>query len=754
MAESENKNTCLKKTTQKTLFGMVQGCPPVKKPKTESERKQEYEKKRPDRHFETNWADARRHPWVFQAWGSKDNLGKPDFSNKAISPTTPMWCKYCIAPDAVISKPISPFVAGGCTNFRVGNLSVHEKTSVHVRNAAIYNREKQNESLAAQLLTSLSTVQLEELRPLFRNAHAVAKKDCSLCDFMWLNALDQVKNVKCSLHYQNEKACAEFLSAIASIEFDKFKRLVTCSKFLGIVSDGSTDVSIQEAEILYGRVCHKGVLKTHFLGIKNVYRGNAEEIHQAIIEVLDRTLSDEHDCETSKPLWKSKLVAFGSDGASVMTGSENGVARRMADTVGHSIEAIHCCGHRLELSFKQAVKSMALWDTAQTALSELFTFYHKSPLRRSQLKQVFHRLNKSARMPTRIGGTRWLPHILLALDNLFFSYDVIIAHLEETSKADTSRDKANDKARNLLAHLTNKGILLMLSFMHDIVETLSKFSLALQSADATIATTAQQLQFAIVQLEKYKTEDGLRFSKEKEKLSRTTGDSLSSVGLPKTRSGSLQFTDNLRQDFCNKAISSLKQKFECDRALLDGAYMLDLSSWPLPDQLMLGSENFTFGDETVKSLIFAYEDLLSVSGVKVEAILPEFTSLKLSLNTANVKVQNMSLSQLNERYAKFEIFLSLLDLLGTFPATSVDAERGFSHVKRIKTDIRNRLNDKSLSDILCVKLHSDNIGNFDPDQSIMTWNGVKERRVRRELNVFKDLNCIKNSDTSSSSDSD
>lgn len=46
----------------------------------------------------------------------------------------------------------------------------------------------------------------------------------------------------------------------------------------------------------------------------------------------------------------------------------------------------------------------------------------------------FNTLGISQRIPTRIGGTRWLPHTRLALKNILHGYDAIVQHLQQVNK--------------------------------------------------------------------------------------------------------------------------------------------------------------------------------------------------------------------------------------------------------------------------------------------------------------------------------
>lgn len=129
----------------------------------------------------------------------------------------------------------------------------------------------------------------------------------------------------------------------------------------------------------------------------------------------------------------SKIVAYGSDGASVNTGEQNGVIAKLRQKMpaGNTVVIVHCLVHRLELAYKKAFKAIKLYDKVISLLSNLYSFYHKSALQRSNLKTAFHAMNMSRDIcyPTRIGGTRGLGHTLLALEKLWRAYPALVMHL-------------------------------------------------------------------------------------------------------------------------------------------------------------------------------------------------------------------------------------------------------------------------------------------------------------------------------------
>ena len=76
---------------------------------------------------------------------------------------------------------------------------------------------------------------------------------------------------------------------------------------------------------------------------------------------------------SDKTLQITKLCAFSSDGASVMTGRLTGVAVRL---LGHSpnMIAVHCVNHRLALAAAQASDSVVYLKQLSTSFKPFFTF--------------------------------------------------------------------------------------------------------------------------------------------------------------------------------------------------------------------------------------------------------------------------------------------------------------------------------------------------------------------------------------------
>ena len=234
-------------------------------------------------------------------------------------------------------------------------------------------------------------------------------------------SLDKVKKVDIGENYQSPKAAKRFSVYIAQAEREQLKKSYEQSKFVSILSDGSTDISVIEQEITYCRFAVSGNIFCHFMSLESVDKPDAESIYKSICHASTKILGES---------WQSKLVSIATDGASVMTGKFNGVCKKVQDGRDF-IVPVHCLAHRLELSIKDAFKSAVIHMKLETLLKPLYKFYHKSAVNRSGLKQHFRKLDLTCKVPRRIGGTRWVTHTKNAVDTMIEGQQAIVNHLNE-----------------------------------------------------------------------------------------------------------------------------------------------------------------------------------------------------------------------------------------------------------------------------------------------------------------------------------
>lgn len=271
----------------------------------------------------------------------------------------------------------------------------------------------------------------EKLSRMIRSCHALVMHDRPITDFIWLCNLDERKGIELGSTYRTRDSAVESIKCIADAEFKKVSTAVTKANFVCIISDGSTDSSIKEQEMYFIRTCVAGVISVQFTGVYAAERANAENIVKGLEHVVQNNIGLPWS-EVSQ-----KIVALSCDGASVNTGIKSGVGALLRK-LQPSIITMHCMAHRLELSLKDSIKKVPLYQkTVGTLLKGLFYFYHNISLNNSMLRRTFTALKTDGDrlcISTRCNGTRWVGHQLLAATSVLTSFKFIVAHMEQVKK--------------------------------------------------------------------------------------------------------------------------------------------------------------------------------------------------------------------------------------------------------------------------------------------------------------------------------
>jgi hypothetical protein len=101
-------------------------------------------------------------------------------------------------------------------------------------------------------------------------------------------------------------------------------------------------------------------LKSHFLGNFNIGEKDASTITNKLVTIIT---------ERGKPA--DKMLCFGSDGASVLTGVKNGVAAQLKRFSTFLI-SIHCVAHRLALCTSLAASKLDVMQQYKSILTSLY----------------------------------------------------------------------------------------------------------------------------------------------------------------------------------------------------------------------------------------------------------------------------------------------------------------------------------------------------------------------------------------------
>lgn len=524
--------------------------------------------------------------------------------------------------------------------------------------------------------------------------------------------------VQVGARYRSDKQAAVFCHEIAEVTRQPLREMAKSSSFLSVLCDGSTDVSIREQEVSYLRTAVKGVVRVKMLGMQGVARPNAQSIHKAI----------EHSVTTYAGInleeFYSKLVALGSDGANVMIGARGGVVALLRQKQP-ALQGIHCFAHRLELAYKDTLKTSPLFVKANDLLLNIYLFYHNSAPMRSGLQETYHALRKTCQVPTRVGGTRWMPHTQKALGILLKNYDAITMHLSQVAINGSNDQKS--KTKGFLDQLRCPSNIKFYHLLWDIVLVLQRLTLRVQETKSSVSEIHSSLKFTVQELKKYRASPG-------DKLATVTNLSSGDVFMgqslvEKIGRGHAESFDNNRVKLLDNLLQYLDRRFaDTKESVMQATTIANLKTWPSCD-----SDYFVnFGNEAVTVLSGHYESVLSQAGVDTDQVGVEWASLKTAI-AEHGHPAKLTWQYINECYRDDHMnILALVDLCLTLPASSAECERGFSLMKVIKTDWRNKLKSSTLTDLMTIVRYSPEVDAYDPTAAVDLWfKNEGSRRSRR-----------------------
>ena len=205
-----------------------------------------YEQNRGKRHFIESWKTGRT--WL--------NISEDSMS-----------CTWCIDVHSESQKDYC------WTSAKVETLKLHESTKAHLKSVATIKVRTQiakgELTEAKKTVESLNKAVIDKLTILFKSVHALCLAGRPFSDFVWISKLDQAKGLDIGQTYLNANSGKEFAKYIALTELKKIGDSIKASKFVSILSDGSTDCSVREVEIVYARICIEGEIKVRNIKISS-----------------------------------------------------------------------------------------------------------------------------------------------------------------------------------------------------------------------------------------------------------------------------------------------------------------------------------------------------------------------------------------------------------------------------------------------------------------------------------------------------
>ena len=295
-------------------------------------------------------------------------------------------------------------------------------------------------------------------------------------------------------HYTSERFMQEAVSSLGEV-------ISGCifnetSRFFALMADETTDVAVIKEVIVYARFLSKQrKIKTAFIGMIGIPDGCAATIMGVLTKICDDNNLD----------LKHKMVAFGSDGASVMIGHRNGVSALLKQ-VAPWIIATHCVAHRLALATAQAADEIPYVKKFKAILGQLYRFYSYSGVCMAGLKEIKDVLNDPRLKLTEAKDVRLLFHER-AVSNLRRCLPSVIASFEREIS-----EQHDAQALGLARFVRKYEFVATLLMLSDSLPPLASLSHAMQREDLDYSLVKPLVTDTIATLTNLKQTPGEHFN--------------------------------------------------------------------------------------------------------------------------------------------------------------------------------------------------------------------------------------------------
>jgi hypothetical protein len=641
--------------------------------------------------------------------------------------TARMRCKLCVA-----ASKSNTMTGEGTANFRTTTLDRHVTTSDH------------QSAVAASLLKKDFTVALDNahkdpaLTAAMRTAYYLAKeglpisKFASLIEFQKLQGCPDIKNLSQAGNatYTSRQSAEDFQECIAQDIHEGIICDIKSANMYSIMIDESTDISVTKHMVINCRAVSPidFTPNTYFLG--NITIDDPKSTAEVLFTSLEQFLN-----KNGLPF--SKLMAFGSDGAAVMTGKKNGVATTIREKSPHCIN-IHCLAHKFNLATSQASRFVPyLKDQFEKGLTDLFYYFggSKSGNRKCELEQIQRVLQMDVVKIKEVHEIRWIA-----------SYEAVLAVHRSWKALVTYFERHTDKkCQELLEKLTDYRFAACIAMMMDILPAIAQVSLTLQKQDVDVAVVQpalENIKSVLVRVKSNKYTHHLQqfFSEIKashnsqgERIVKLKGVSLRLCS--KSVTVSREKFDEVRKTFVEALLKNISERFPTEQCDISMSFDV-LSMRPL--SLLSQAEREEYGNDKLDKLLAHYGQAIVSKTVTSPALVDPVQckqewQLAKGIVMAQMYPRDSTKKLLQILYTHHQESLpnlmKLAELALIMPYHTADCERAFSVQNHLKSDKRNRLLEKNLNVLMTIKVAGPAVSEYDFSKAVRIWRKKVSRRL-------------------------
>ena len=656
-----------------------------------------------------------------------------------------MFCLLCKkhAIKTVQNKEESAFTQTASMRLKFDALKVHRDSDRHRK--AVSQELLQRMSVFHKEVVERKETAKDVLEKAFSVAYFLAKEHIANRKFLNLIKFAEdslgVNHLK-YFNHRSEGSIREIFLVLGETIKDEIVRNAQKAQSYGLMVDEVPDISVQSQMLTFIQFVSPvtSCVEIAFLSVQNVL----EEFASANADALTSLIKDElQQCGLSL----TNLKGLATDGASVMTGKNNGVATKLK-VLNPVLISVHCICHKLALACTDTNKEIDYIKRVEDTLRQLWAYFENSPKRLAVLLKMQINIKKCSLQLKEKSKQLLVKRMKKACSTRWLSFDKSVAALYQEYEAVLHTLKALDESGCATAHglfnrLKEGKFLGVLFILKDVLPVLSYLSKAFQGGSVAFSQVVP-----LINATKARLEELLETNSPVQKFLAVLESYTNICEDIKVSAAQQQQLYRLQEKYITSLVENVEARFASSSPLLAALKIFDPLAVPETSELGFN----VYGNRDIATLAqhFYQADNDTSQKSRSSKLLAEWNQMKCNINEnikpnipieiktgeSNTTSTQWFLSHLMKSKSEYQPFFGELLLIAeaaiTIPVSNAWPERGASALKIVKNRCRSRLQNDMLEAMLHVKINGPALGSPKMEslvkQAVETWLSNKNRK--------------------------
>ncbi|XP_064597900.1 zinc finger protein 862-like [Liolophura sinensis] len=507
------------------------------------------------------------------------------------------------------------------------------------------------------------------------------------------------------------KRATKLVNIIASTVQTTVKEVILQSSYFSMLSDGSqARKTNSEKELVMVRVVRDGVPVYHCVGLENISDYGDATAHNVKCS-LDNAFQNK--LKVPDGHYKNMLICATADGASVNTGTYNGVLTQLKEERPWLV-TMHCVSHRVELAIKDSICKQPQFEAVKDFMVDLFYYTKRSGKFVHHLQATAEALGAKMYKFPKVHGTRFVNHQRHGVDVLLHNWIILLETIENTL---ASQKKQDAKLLGYRRKLKNFTFLSHCCVYQAVLEKVASLSLQFEKGSLQVFEIEPEIKRTLRELRDLQGQNPDDFLKQsgftlhenkitcpvlKDGHKRKKPENRETVVLSlneMTHTDGASDSVNLLKAYALPAVATcLSQRFESFQSdLFQHCHWMDPANWASEEDEL----------REIHHLVTHFEVPLQARNFEKKHIWSEWKHLKETVETFYRKVEALAMwkKMITYRRDRFPNILLIVELVMCLGMSNSVVEGGFSHLTRMLPDTRLSMNHDTMENLLLIKLN-------------------------------------------------